>query len=160
MSAQNAQRQRDRQDELWRFQCIGMLTPSHRTLHRLAVPKQASTRARSHIHQPGLGQPPTYSRSDPSSRHGCSCILPLRCLLCHMPHSQGPWVANIPSPLCLPRHSTLVPASQEHYTLARDLTMGLSMMPRRNIRSSSAAPVALGRDPKLSRTCCMAGGKG
>lgn len=106
------------------------------------------------------GRPPTSSRSDSSPGHGCSPgHTPLhRSPVPHAPF-PGPPVANTPSPLSLPRPSPLVPTSLEHYTLARDLTMGLSIMPRRKIRSSSAAPVALGRDPRLSRTCCMAGGK-
>lgn len=38
-----------------------------------------------------------------------------------------------------------------------ELTMGLSMMPRRNSRSMSLAPVEVGNSPRLSNTCCMAG---
>lgn len=42
-------------------------------------------------------------------------------------------------------------------TLARERTMGLSMMPRRKSRSMSLAPVEVGNSPRLSNTCCMAG---
>lgn len=68
-------------------------------------------------------------------------------------------MSNAPSPAVPPKTVPWYLPPGAHYTLARDLTMGLSMMPRRKIRSSSAAPVALGRDPKLSRTCCMAVGE-
>lgn len=40
-------------------------------------------------------------------------------------------------------------------TLARERTIGLSMMPLRKIRSISLAPVPDGRSFKLSSTCCM-----
>lgn len=45
-------------------------------------------------------------------------------------------------------------------TLARERTMGLSMMPRRKSRSMSLAPVEVGSSPRLSNTCCMAGWTG
>lgn len=43
-------------------------------------------------------------------------------------------------------------------TLARERTMGLSMMPRRKMRSRSGTPGLPGSPIRLSRTCCMAGG--
>lgn len=44
-------------------------------------------------------------------------------------------------------------------TLARERTMGLSMMPLRKIRSMSLAPVPDGSSLRLSSTCCMAKGR-
>lgn len=73
-----------------------------------------------------------------------------------VPHVPAP---GPPVPHASPGTVPLCLNPSQHCTLAKDLTMGLSIMPRRKIRSSSAAPVALGRDPRLSRTCCMAGGK-
>lgn len=103
-----------------------------------------------------MGQPTTCSHADLSPGHGYSRRAPPRVFwaTCAIPRHP------MAKPHKLPRHSALVPTFLEHYTLASDLTMGLSIMPRRKIRSSSAAPVALGRDPRLSRTCCMAGEKG
>lgn len=56
-SAQNAQQQRDRQDESWRSEHTGMLTPAHHILHRRAVTKHPSAWAYPHTHQSGTGQP-------------------------------------------------------------------------------------------------------
>ena len=135
--------------------------PTKHMLNKLAVTKHPSTWARLHTQQSGTEVGPHHLQwfrlitwawmsmhAPPSQGRGC-----------HLPHSQGSlWLISHPL-LCLPRCSTLMSTALEHTTLARDLTIGLSIMPRRKIRSSSAAPVALGRDPRLSRTCCMAGGK-
>lgn len=44
----------------------------------------------------------------------------------------------------------------KHNTLARDLTIGLSIIPLRKIRSISLAPVEIGNSLRLSNTCCIA----
>lgn len=122
-------------------------------LYKLAVTTRIHTGPSTHSSVRRGGSLPPCSGSDSSSGRGCPCIpsLGVSGATCPSPRAPCPHASPGTVPLCL--------NPSQHCTLAKDLTMGLSIMPRRKIRSSSAAPVALGRDPRLSRTCCMAGGK-
>lgn len=53
------------------------------------------------------------------------------------------------------KQTEVVSASAQH-TLARERTMGLSMIPLRKMRSISLAPVPDGMSLRFSSTCCMA----
>lgn len=123
---------------IWRFQYPCMLFS--RSDIPLATSHQPGAATCSQV-QPGATEARLPAPGGSSPRHDI------------LPH---PFRWLLPS--CAPFLGFPRPTSQIHHTLARDLTMGLSIMPRRKIRSSSAAPVALGRDPRLSKTCCMAGG--
>lgn len=158
MSAQNVQRQKDKQAELHRdstAQACSLPNPSIPSI------SWQSPNIHPHGHVSALAQewrwaPTTCSGSDWISRAWMSMHIPPRVSDATCPIPQAP-VANIPPRYAIPGTSTLVSTSPEHTTLARDLTIGLSIMPKED--QVQFAPVALGRDPRLSRTCCMAEGR-